>query len=301
MIYAAIILVVLLMVLIFFLGNYAFNNMTKQKRLTLDECFDLLEKDKLYSREEFEKLQKEELSIKTTDGLILRGTYIEKFKDSKKVIIVVHGYKAAFPWSLQFLNMFLNEGFNVLLVDQRSHGRSEGEFATYGYYEKYDLDLWVNLMRKRIGDDAVIGLHGQSMGGGTVLEYAAINKHVSFIIADCPYSDVKKLMKHQFNNLKHLPVFPILNVANIELKMKAKFSVKDVSPINSIKDKDIPVLFIHGSKDNFVPTYMSEEMYNVKKGYKKLLIVEDAFHANAYGTNRELYEKEVKDFLAEVL
>jgi fermentation-respiration switch protein FrsA (DUF1100 family) len=161
--------------------------------------------------------------------------------------------------------------------------------------------MWVNLLRKRIGEGAVIGLHGQSMGGGTVLEYAAMNKYVSFIIADCPYSDVKKLMKHQFGDLNHIPVFPLLNVANIKLKRKAKFSVNDVSPINSIKDKDIPVFFIHGSRDNFVPTYMSEEMYNVKKGYKKLLIIEGAVHANAYGTNKELYKKEVKKFLAEVL
>lgn len=301
MIYAVVILIVLLTVSICFMGNNAFRNITKQRRLSLDECFDLLERDKLYSREEYDKLEKEELSVKTTDGLTLRGTYINKFKKGKKVIIIVHGYKAAFPWALQFLNMFLDEGFNVLLVDQRSHGRSEGEYATYGYCEKYDLDLWVNVIRRRIGEDAVIGLHGQSMGGGTVLEYAAINKYVNFIIADCPYSDVKKLMKHQIKKLNHLPVFPILNVANMKLKRKAKFSINDVSPINSIKDKDIPVFFIHGSKDNYVPTYMSEEMYNTKKGYKKLLIIEGAVHANAYGTNRELYEKEVKKFLAEVL
>jgi len=85
----------------------------------------------------------------------------------------------------------------------------------------------------------------------------------------------------------------------MRLKWKAKFSLRDVSPINSIKDKDIPIMFIHGSRDNFVPTYMSEEMYNIKEGCKKLLIVDGASHANAYPTNRELYEKEVNNFLKE--
>lgn len=295
--------IVLLLILAVVAGMsiHAFNGMTLGRRLTLEESFNLLEKDKLYSREEFEKLPKEEIEIKSSEGLRLKGTFIEKNKDSREVVIIVHGYTANYIWSLQFIDMFFKEGFNVLLIDQRSHGRSEGKYATYGYYEKYDLNLWITWVRQRIGEDAVIGLHGQSMGGGTVLQYAAINKYVKFIIADCPYSDMRQLMKHHFNKLNHTSSFPFIYTTDIRLRRLAKFSMKDVSPINSIKDKEIPVLFIHGSKDNFVPTHMSQDMYEAKKGYKKILIVEEAVHANAYGTNKELYEKEVHNFLEEVL
>ncbi len=300
MIYA---LIVLLFVLLALEGVsiHAFKAMTLDRRATLEESFNLLEKNKLYSKEEFEKLAKEEIEIKSKEGFRLKGTFIEKFSDSKKIVIIVHGYKSNYIWSLQFINMFFSEGFNVLLIDQRSHGRSDGKYATYGYYEKYDLELWVNWVIQRVGEDAVIGLHGQSMGGGTVLQYAEINKYVKFIIADCPYSDVLQLMKHQFNEVKKMPFLPFKYFLDVKLKVFAKFSMKDVSPINSIKDKELPVLFIHGSRDNYVPTYMSKYMYEDKKGYKKLLIVEDAVHANAYGTNKELYEKEVHNFLEDIL
>ncbi len=281
--------------------NIAFKYITLGKRRSLEECFSIIEKDGLYSRNDFEKLKKEYVEVKTRDGLILRGMFIEQFKNSKKIIIIVHGYNLAYPKSLCFMDMFFKENFNVLIVDQRGHGRSEGKYATYGYYEKYDLDLWVNWGRQRVGEDAIIGLHGQSMGGATVLEYASINKHVKFIIADCSYSDAWQLMKHQFTKLNHVPMFPLAFITNFKLKLKAKFSFSDVSPVKTIKDKDIPVMFIHGSEDNFVPTYMSEEMFIVKRGYKKLLIVEGAAHANAYSINKELYEKEVNNFINEIL
>jgi uncharacterized protein len=299
MLYFMIILLIVLLA-VHISCNIAFSYATLGKRRSLEECFSIIEKDGLYSRTEFEKLSKEEAEVKTSEGLILRGMYIEKFKDNKRVIIIVHGYNLAYPKSLCFVEMFFKENFNVLIVDQRGHGRSEGTYATYGYYEKYDLDLWVNWVVKRVGEEAVIGLHGQSMGGATALEYASINKYVKFIIADCPYSDAWQLIKHQFTKINHVPMFPFAFLTDFKIRRKAKFSFRDVSPINSIKDKEIPVMFIHGSEDNFVPTYMSKDMYSAKSGYKKLVIVEGASHADAYSTNKELYEKEVKKFLMEL-
>jgi fermentation-respiration switch protein FrsA (DUF1100 family) len=300
------IILILVMVLIIFIfvnsaSIIAFKYITFYKRRSLEECFSIVEKDGIYSRSKFDELDKEEVEVMSDDGLTLRGLFIEKFKDSKKIIVIVHGYNLAYPKSLCFVEMFFKEGFNVLLVDQRGHGRSEGWYATYGYYEKFDLDCWVNWGRSRIGKDAVIGLHGQSMGGATALEYASINKHVKFIIADCPYSDTWELMKHQFRKLNHVPVFPFAFAVDHRIKKKVGFSFKDVSPIKSIKDKEIPVMFIHGAEDEFVPTYMSEEMFNIKQGYKKLVIIRGAEHANAYSTDRELYEREVRSFLKEVL
>jgi uncharacterized protein len=300
------IIIVLVMIMIAFIiinsaSIIAFKYITFDKRRSLEECFSIVEKDGIYSKRRFDELNKEEVEVESRDGLILRGLFFERFKDSKKVIIIVHGYNLAFPKSLCFIDMFFKENFNVLLIDQRGHGRSEGLYATYGYHEKFDLDCWVNWVRTRIGENAVIGLHGQSMGGATALEYASINKYVKFIIADCPYSDTWELMKHQFRKLNHIPVFPFAFAAAHRIKKKTGFTFKDVSPIRSIRDNDIPVMFVHGAEDNFVPTYMSEQMFNVKQGYKKLLIVNGAEHANAYSVDRELYEREVSSFLEEIL
>lgn len=290
-----------LITFVYVVSIYAFNKFTLDKRYTLEECLQYFEKEGLYSKNEFDKLLKEEIEIDALDKLKLRGIFIEKFKESKRVIIIVHGYRVCFSSSLIFMDMFFKQGFNILLVDQRAHGRSDGTYATYGYYEKQDLDLWVNFLRQKIGEDAIIGLHGQSMGGGTVLEYAAINKYVKFIVAECAYSDGRKLVKHVFNKLSHLPMYPFIWFMNLRLRRKAKFSIKDISPMKAICDKDIPVMFIHGSMDELVPSYMSEEMYKAKKGVKRLLIVEGAKHGNAFEINKELYEKEVESFLVEAL
>lgn len=300
MIYIIIIVLFSLFIFVYVVSIYAFNKFTLDKRYTFEECLQYFDFEGFYSKEEFDKLPKEEIEIEALDKLKLRGVFIEKFKESKRVVIIVHGYRVCFSSCLIFMDMFFRQGFNVLLVDQRAHGKSDGTFATYGYYEKQDLDLWVNYLRQRIGEEAIIGLHGQSMGGGTVLEYAAINKYVKFIVADCAYSDGISLIKHVFKKIKYLPMFPFIYFMNMRLIRKAKFSIKDISPIKAISDKDIPIMFIHGSLDELVPSYMSEEMYRAKKGLKRLLIVEGAKHGTAYETNKELYEKEVESFLTEL-
>jgi dipeptidyl aminopeptidase/acylaminoacyl peptidase len=147
MLYALIVLLIVALAVVYSVSIHAFKSMTLGRRRTMEESFESLEKDRLYTRDEYEKLPKEEVEVESKDGLALKGTFIEKFKGSKRVIIIVHGYKASYIWSLQFVNMFFSKGFNVLLVDQRSHGRSEGTYATYGHYEKYDLDLWVDWVR----------------------------------------------------------------------------------------------------------------------------------------------------------
>ena len=301
MIYFGIGVSILLIIIIYSTSLYAFNNITLAPRHSVEECFERIEIGGFYNREDFYKLPREEVQVETSDGFNLKGIYIEKFKGSKKVIIIVHAYKGAYPYSVVFLDMFFKAGFNVLLIDQRAHGTSEGMYASYGFFEKRDLDLWVQWTRKRIGEDACIGLHGQSMGASTVLEYTGINEYVKFVIADCPYSDMKELLRFQFHKLYHAPLYPFIYVVNHRLKRKVGFSVADVSPINTIRDQEIPILFIHGSKDTFVPCQMSIDMYNVKKGYKRLFIVEGAIHCGAYGKDKEGYENSVATFLKEVL
>ncbi|WP_430109166.1 alpha/beta hydrolase [Paenibacillus sp. B1-33] len=282
-------------------SRYAFRQVTMWERSTLDKAFETVEGFGLMSRQEFDAIHKEDVSINSADGLVLRGYYIEPYPDRKKVVIIVHGYTANHIIGSQFIRLFIDEGYNVLLVDQRSHGRSEGTYATYGYYEREDLDRWVEWVRERVGSDVYIGLHGQSMGGGTVLMYAGINKHAKFIIADCPYSDMEDLMKYQMKELNRVPHFPFIALLERRLNRLAKFSMKRVKPIQEVADKPIPLLLIHGGKDTFVPTRMSEQIYREKSvGMTKLVIIDNAVHANAYPTARQQYEAAVHDFLQAV-
>jgi uncharacterized protein len=304
----AIIIIAALVVLLaglFGVARHAANEITRKRKATLDEIFLRVEADGLYSKERFDRLAKEDVEITGADGLKLKGYWHEPFPHANRAVVLVHGYTVAFPWMLQFVDMYVQLGFNVLLVDQRAHGRSEGTYSTYGYKEKYDVDAWVTWLRQRKGDGCVIGLHGQSLGGGTVLEYAGLvhaQDTIAFIVADCPYSDLTALIHHQIRNLNRMPTFPLLGITNLLVRLYAGFWFHDVSPIRRLPGNALPILFIHGSEDIYVPTWMSIALHKAAKtGLKKLVIVDKAVHANAYGTDKALYEREVTTFLEEAL
>jgi len=278
------------------LTNYTFNKVVNEAKNS---------RIKGFSEDPFEKYLREDVELVSKDNLKLRGTFIpyfQKIAEVKKTIILVHGYTATSESMSDFITPFLSQGWSVLLIDQRGHGKSEGQYASYGYHEKEDLDDWVNwVMAKNEGKHQVIGLLGISMGAGTVLEYAAINKHVKFIIADCSYSDLEELLKYQIRDIRNIPAYPLLNALDVMLKLRVGFNIKAVSPLKTVRDTNIPIMFIHGSEDRFVPTQMSKDLYEVKTGKKKLLIIEGASHANSYWTNKNLYEKEMWDFIDKVL
>jgi len=264
------------------------------------KLFKVLETAGLYSRERYESLRKNEVVITSFDGLKLCGAAIESNPGSKHWALLVHGYTGSRAVSTQFIDLFTEEGYNVLLIDQRRHGRSEGRFTTYGYYEKHDVQAWVRWLTEQYGEDLVIGLHGQSLGGGTVLEYLSIaDPQVKLVIADCPYSDLTDLMRHQLTRLNKIPSVPFLSWVNARIRSKAGFSLDQVSPIRAVRNSSLPVMFIHGTKDNYVPTRMSVEMFEAKAEPKKLLLIEGAIHANAYHVDPEQYREGVHSFLRE--
>ena len=186
-------------------------------------------------------------------------------------------------------------------MDMRSHGESQGEYVTYGLKEREDLNLWVDLIRDKIGKDGIIGLHGQSMGGATVLMYGGkYEDKIDFIIADCAYSSGKEIIRRELKK-SNIPFFTVYYLVNKKIKKICGFDMNSISPKDEIKNSKTPVLFIHGTTDKLVPYEMSVEMYNEKAGEKdKLLLIEGAAHVEAYATNKELYIKTVEDFIRNV-
>lgn len=300
MVYVIIIVVVLLIIGITLLAltQKIFNKVTRMKVKSSDAILQSLEQAGTFTKQRFQALSKQKVHITSCDGLQLHGYVIKAVNDSKRWIIIIHGYTANLHLSTQYIDLFQQEGFNILLVDQRRHGESEGEFSTYGYKEKYDVDSWVTMLTTQYGKDIIVGLHGQSLGGGTVLEYLSIAQpNVKFVIADCPYSDLTELIRYQIKVLNKAPLFPLINLVNWRLKYQAGFSLEQVSPVKAVKNSLLPVMFIHGTMDTYVPTQMSVDMYNVKQGAKKLLLIPKAIHANAFSVDSELYTHETLKFI----
>lgn len=284
------------------LVSFAFKQVTCAKKQTNQQCLDAQEKAGALQLAQMADLPRRRVDIESRDGLRLSGWLLPGQQPVQQVIILVHGYTAAASWMLHLALPFLQRGWTVLLVDQRAHGASEGRYASYGYHEKHDLDRWVNWVVQQYGEQVVIGLLGQSMGGGTVLEYAALNRYASFIVADCAYSDLKQLIAYQIGTVHHLPARPLLQLLDRQLRRRVGFGLLDVSPLCTIKRyADLPVMFIHGENDDFVPTKMSVEMFSEKPGRKKLLIIPGAGHARAHITDAATYERELFAFIAEVL
>lgn len=291
-------IIIFLLLSAWLIPHYAVHYMTRSKCSTYERCLEMLEQQGVFTREQFEACRKEEVTIRSHDGIKLHGYYMEKFPNSRRIALIVHGYTGALPWSAQFMDMFTEQGFNVLLIDQRRHGQSEGKYTTFGYKEKYDVQMWVDWIVERKGKDCIIGLHGQSLGGGTVLEYAAIRRpQVQFIVADCPYSDLTQLIHYQVTKLNQMPAWPTMALINRLLLSKAGFRMEQVSPLRIMKTCPLPVLFIHGKEDRFVPTWMSEQLHEAKHDTSSLILIEGAGHGTAYSVDQERYRQGVTTFI----
>lgn len=250
----------------------------------------------------YQHLPSEEVVIKSHDNLDLRGVYHNVHPDSKKVILINHGYTANRYVCYQFTDIFFEEGYNVLLIDMRSHGESDGEFASYGYNESNDIGCWVKWIKNKVGTDAYIGLHGQSMGAASVMIYGGTHfNEVKFIIEDCGFSNAKKAIKSQFAESK-IPFYPLYHLIRLKAKILYKFDLNKISPNDSIRNSPIPILFIHGCNDKIVPSWMAQELYDNKLGKKdNLYLVHGAGHMESYSTDKEKYKSVVKAFLNDIL
>lgn len=248
---------------------------------------------------ELERLPKREILIPSHFGYHLKALVIEPH-NTNRYIIFCHGVTENKVNSIKYLNLFLERGFNGIIYDHRRHGESGGKTTSYGYYEKFDLKTIVDWLKLDRGADLELGIHGESMGAATMLLYAGgIEDGADFYVADCPFSDFQEQLAYRLKTEMKLPPKLFLPVADLFIKMREKYSLKEVSPISVIDHIKKPILFIHSKKDDFILPTMTEELYKQKKGPKRLFIAENGIHAQSFNENREQYEQVVDEFLAE--
>lgn len=248
-----------------------------------------------------ESLPKEEVSLRSPFGYNLHGWFVPAAEPTNRSVILVHGVTRSRLTSLKYVELFRKRGFHVFLYDHRRHGKSGGKHTTYGYYEKYDLKACLDWLIERTGPDAVIGIHGESMGAATALQHAGIDDRAAFYIADCPYSDIAGQLSYRLKEeYRGLPPAPIIPLVGLLCRLRAGFRLRDVSSIKAMERTETPVLFIHGEEDDYVPTDMSRRMHEVKPGAKQLYLVPGARHAEAFLTNPGEYDRIVGQFLQEI-
>ena len=309
MTYLIMLIIIAIIVIVFFLatGIYIFKSTVTRELHDIEKSYTRYVENNLFDEALYNSASKEDITLKSFDGLNLTSTLIMNENPTNKFIVLVHGVSICYVGSLKYFDIFYKNGFNVLIVNQRRHGKSEGKYSTYGFYEKYDVNMWIEYLKSRFGNDIILGLHGESMGAGTVMETIPLNNSIKFVIEDCGYSNFYELIgfqiTHQYKNrLVRRILRPSLIFANFFMKTKAKFSMKKIVPIDIVSSTSLPMMFIHGKEDYFVPWYMAVDLYKAKtKGYKELYLVEGAKHAEALEVNKILYEKKIMTFIEKAL
>lgn len=253
-----------------------------------------------------EKLQEcahEDMYINSEDGLKLHATYFP-CEGSKKVVICFHGYTSEGLNDYSTLAIFYKKhGYNLLLVDERAHGKSEGTYIGFGCLDRHDAKLWIEKMVELLGEDCRILLHGDSMGGSTVLMTTGLElpPQVKAAVSDCAFTSAWEVFASVLKNTYHLPAFPILNIANKMVKKKAGYELDECNAKNEVAKAQIPILFLHGDADSFVPCSMVHELYAACNSAKKLVIIEGAGHVESCYRDAELYEGAIEEFILPIM
>ena len=251
-------------------------------------------------KEWFHEQTSERITVTSYDGLKLVAYYLPSKTISDKVIILMHGYRAdGFVNFGGLVEFYHKRGYHLLMPYQRSHGESEGEYICYGVKERYDVKKWVQYVTKRFDNQCTIYLSGTSMGAATVLMAAGLNlpKQVKGIIADCGFTSPWDIFSHVIRKDYHIPKVPFLYIADCICRLKAGFSLQEYSTITSMRKNQIPVLFIHGGSDTFVPIEMSYDNYEACAAPKQILVIEEAAHGTCCLVEPEAYMKTVIEFM----
>lgn len=241
----------------------------------------------------------EQVWIESYDGLKLCANYYEGIPGAP-IEIMFHGYRGSAERDLcGGIQRAFALGRNVLLVDQRCGGNSEGNVITFGIRERHDCMKWIDYVIGRFGSDVQIILAGVSMGAATVLMTADMDlpKNVVGIVGDCGYTSPKDIICRVIETEMHLLpklAYPFVKLA---ARLYGGFDLEECSPLEAVKNAKVPIFFAHGEADNFVPCEMTLRMHEACTSEKGLLTVPGAAHGLSYPAAPEKYLQALKETL----
>jgi fermentation-respiration switch protein FrsA (DUF1100 family) len=233
----------------------------------------------------------------------MRGVWLP-LAGSGKAVIIVHGFTYTRWGSSKYIDCFRSRGWSVLTIDQRYHGATGGADSTFGYYEKEDLRAWVDWVLAELGPGAIVGTHGESMGAATVLQHAGLDPRLSFVVADCPFSELGELLAFRLKADFHLPRWPFLPLADAAIALRTGgMRFGKVSPLKSCLAIKAPVLFVHGDADDYIPPAMSQEMHAARLAAglpSSIYVAPGAVHAMSFDADPAEYGKRIGELLSTI-
>lgn len=248
--------------------------------------------------EELEKKELKMLTMIASDGTVLTGHWYPCDKP-QRIILAFHGWRTT--WSQAFglyADFWHNNGCSVFFAEQRGQNNSGGECMGFGLTERFDCAQWAEFISCLYGESLPMYLWGTSMGATTVLLASELKlpDNMRGIIADCGYTSPKQIWKHVANKTLHIPFYLRSFVASEMFKKRVGVESADCSTVEALSHCTLPVFFVHGEEDGFVPIEITRENYEACPTPKKLLTVPGASHAMSYYAGKGEYEKQALEF-----
>jgi uncharacterized protein len=246
--------------------------------------------------EEFPTNSYETFTVKDTEGYSLEGWYLPA-ANAKGNVIVIHGHNSNKGKCVAEIEEFIKLGYNVVAMDVRSHGNSQGNVCTIGYKETEVVLLANNYLKTK--NNLPNTLFGYSMGAAIItkamLDYPQL--HVNKIILNYPFGSMQAGVKGFLRNIK-LPTFPFADLMLLWGSAERGFWAYSYEPTNYVKQLKVPVLLQIGEKDPRVTQSESEEIFkNIGSKQKKLVSYQGAGHVSLLKHNPVLWKAEVSGFL----
>lgn len=241
----------------------------------------------------------ERITRKSERGQELVGFLTYPKEESKVFVMFAHGYHADHNGdAANFLQYYVEKGYNFLAVDHVASGESEGLFVGFDYFESVDCLAWLDYLIERFGEDIKIIIHGVSMGGATICKMVEkIPPQVKLAIADCPYTSALDEFSDVVKGAGIKRTKGLVTVFNTMNKAIAGYDLADTDVRSSVINARVPMMFVHGKDDDFVQTYMGEELYNLCGSEKELFLVEGAKHAESIRIAENEYHSRLDKFI----
>lgn len=212
---------------------------------------------------------------------LLHCWWIPSANPDGKVLLYFHGKTLNITGHLKYAQNFRNLGFSLLLVDYRGYGRSEGGFPNETQVYEDAESVWHYLVEQRGIKPEDMFFYGHSLGGAIALDLAVRHPQIAGLIMESCFTSIYAMAQHQLL----YRIYPLKKLVH-----------QLFDSLSKIKNLQVPLLIIHGTRDQLIPVRMGKTLYEAAPGPKKLLLVENAYHNNVLGFAPEAYNQAIREF-----
>lgn len=284
---AGVVILLIIVTLAFVINNVLPYALLQPKRITTPNYL------------EIEKQDYTKLSLLTKDSIALKGYHVKSNKDTiYGSVILVHGIGGCKEHFTKLAIDLANRGYDSWLFDNRAHGESGGLYSTYGYYEKTDISLIVDEIKKK-QPDTKLGIWGNSLGGAIALQAIERDKRITFGIIESTFTDLRQIVYDYQKRFSYgVGLEWICNITLEKASEIAVFNPEKVKPIESVKNISCPILIAHGNADNNIKFEYGKQLYaNLASKDRVFVTVENADHYNIYDIGGQEYSNKLFKFL----